>query len=554
MELKKGYTTCVEYLEKYVEQTYKLLLTGLSKQKTSKSQQQWKYELMCPIIIFMENMIDKFTQLQESLDSHLKEVHELDLNKSETVKSLKKLKETVDKGIKDNLIDETQSLIKFEQVMFPKESNQQVYIGSLDSEGKRCGKGALSDGIMLYNGDWENDKRHGFGIQVYDDGEIFAGQWHYGKPVIGRWVFDDQKVFYGIFNRTGDEETEWMLGLSSEDYLKIKKAEILSKQNVMLSAREMKKKKIKKGFEKVRNIFYHEGEASGLMNVFMKEEDKINVGALTGDNPMEMDKITFLDGIMYKGMWKNFEPNLIGLVKVPNQEPIKLLTRTGRTLAYKRLACHPKDAHKFEEKPSEKELVYMISQKRTLEKLEITFKDGTTYIGSINENLEFNGYGVLKYPNGDFDHGIFTYNDGFYVKFSKECFEEVQRLKDPNEYFTNSYGYLEENSNEKDIWVEVIEGFGEIKSFLYKGGWYDFNPEGRGYIKFHREQKRMVCTANEQLMFNIIGYSKEVYLERIEASMEDEDSDDDEMGNDIKNKVNQLRNKIDDYEFGDGSR
>ena len=43
-----------------------------------------------------------------------------------------------------------------------------VYVGLLDAEMKRCGKGVITYGSSrLYEGDWLDDRRHGVGFERF---------------------------------------------------------------------------------------------------------------------------------------------------------------------------------------------------------------------------------------------------------------------------------------------------------------------------------------------------------------------------------------------------
>ena len=57
------------------------------------------------------------------------------------------------------------------------------YYGSLDENGLRIGKGRMvsPDGITVYEGSYNNDKREGFGVSYYKDGKPnFVGDWENG--------------------------------------------------------------------------------------------------------------------------------------------------------------------------------------------------------------------------------------------------------------------------------------------------------------------------------------------------------------------------------------
>lgn len=504
-KLKNSLRIFAKDLTTYITKTSEKLEEELKKYQTeSKSLQlKWKYELMGPISYFLENLVHKFQQITKNAEK-------IGVTKLQEVESsLSKSRELIKNVYTENKIDISQSLLKYEKVYFPNESSQQVYIGDLDSNDKRTGFGSLSDGILLYRGSWKNDKRHGFGIQVYEDGEIFAGKWNEGKPDIGRWVFDDQSVFYGIFNRTGVEETEWKLGLSSVDHKKVHDAAAAlfeKKKNLFKS--DLKKTEAEKGFEKIKNIFYYQDQPTLLYNVYLKKEDDIDIRALAGKKPLKKVKIRFLDGVEYTGCWKNFEPNFLGKIKAPEEEEIKIITRSGRVLPYEKIEKSGGGGNLTEE-----QIIERVTQDKTLKKIRITFFDGTVYDGGVSQNLDFHGYGVLTYPDSKFEHGIFTYDSGLKLKFSKECFKKLQEI--------NAYDYLEDSQsyNKKTgfegLWVEIVEQGNSYNRVFYKGNWVDFFPEKEGRFKKSMEETSFKCYTNERIMFNALDYKASLYKKRL---------------------------------------
>ena len=118
------------------------------------------------------------------------------------------------------------SSIGLDLISYPKKLGvkDEVYIGLLDSKGQRTGEGSLTNGEYLYKGNWVNDKRNGFGIQVYKNGETFEGDWINGKEGLGRWHFDDGTYFYGKkFNGYSiDGEDDCLLGFMDTDLVKFR--------------------------------------------------------------------------------------------------------------------------------------------------------------------------------------------------------------------------------------------------------------------------------------------------------------------------------------------
>lgn len=63
-------------------------------------------------------------------------------------------------------------------------SGEYRYYGVLDDKNRRSGKGrTVSDkGVTLYEGDYKEDKRHGFGVCYYKDGSVnYVGSWDNGS-------------------------------------------------------------------------------------------------------------------------------------------------------------------------------------------------------------------------------------------------------------------------------------------------------------------------------------------------------------------------------------
>lgn len=447
----------------------------------------------------------------------------------------------------DSKIDTTQSMIKLYDVSFPQGSSDKVFIGehkpsrpsdSFNFDRIRHGIGVISEGRRLYSGNWENNKKHGFGIQVYEDGKIFSGNFYRGEPTLGRWAFNDQDVFYGIFRETGNPETEWKLGLMEEDYKKIKKIEAFFSKVKAPTDYELKQRNIDKRLIKVKNILYYQNKMTNLNNVYMKDDDakRLNMRALTGKDPLAVEQINFLNRVCYEGNWKNFKPNLLGEVWISGkrEESIKILSRFGRILAYDRIEKfgYAGDYKGFE---TDREVVRKISQGDGLRTFKITFIDGTTYKGGVNQYLEFNGYGVLRYP-GDpkskFEDrkkervyaGLFTPDLGFTLKFSVGTQNKLAKVN-AYEFFNDSENYLERNKHlmEELEWIKIIDQKNENNKFELSIKWTQFRPEKMGMIKFKGKNyskkldNKVVtdCWHDEGILFNVLNYSRVLYRKRI---------------------------------------
>jgi len=56
-----------------------------------------------------------------------------------------------------------------------------------------------------YEGEWKDDKRHGFGNFFWEDGDVFKGEWSGGKRVgKGRLITSDSKVYLQEWNEKDD--------------------------------------------------------------------------------------------------------------------------------------------------------------------------------------------------------------------------------------------------------------------------------------------------------------------------------------------------------------
>ncbi len=96
-----------------------------------------------------------------------------------------------------------------------------TYFGSLDDNGKRTGRGrtVTPNGLTAYDGEYSDDKRHGFGVCYYKDGSAnYIGNWETGnrsgKGVgfrrsdgtmhAGKWYNNMPDGFGARFDKSGD--------------------------------------------------------------------------------------------------------------------------------------------------------------------------------------------------------------------------------------------------------------------------------------------------------------------------------------------------------------
>ena len=57
-----------------------------------------------------------------------------------------------------------------------------------------------SDGTSYYEGEWKDDKHHGLGKEVWNDGAIYEGQYSHGfKNGYGNFKWQDGSYFVGFF-------------------------------------------------------------------------------------------------------------------------------------------------------------------------------------------------------------------------------------------------------------------------------------------------------------------------------------------------------------------
>lgn len=515
--IDKEFYKLISNFKKFTETTITQLKEPIEKRNEFKGDgddKRWKYTVLGPMV----DMLKQNTRTMETLFQTVKELtlereKEIEAsfpkfeekepeikssrrnNKKSTkkqntniVKSPKEILEEIEEDFKEipKHIDEVvnplnidfnQVMGRIEKVQFPESSNQQVFIGNLDSSGKKTGKGSLVDGLMLYNGNWEQDKRSGYGIQVYSDGVTFEGTWKDNKPQVGKWTFTDQSQFYGKYHKltkeekTEDEEAkEWMIGLKD-----LKEVELQLDE--------------KRKFEvaNTKTVLYYDGRATALKNIVLDQD--IDIEGLRGEKePHKITRIKYLNGVIYEGMWSDFRPNLFGKFIFPEGDEVKVLTRTGNTVPY--LGCVPENIEEIME----------------IKFMEIAFLDGTTYRGSVNDNLEFYGFGELitqKYKveddkangiffkdykesfspqkgasmtNLDFQidnteekvifRGLFNSKEGLTVQFAEK---DVSIIKNyPTEYFLDSMDYLKHHKGAVDpelhIYHPIQNEHGEITS------------------------------------------------------------------------------------------
>lgn len=73
--------------------------------------------------------------------------------------------------------------------------------------------GIWTNGKELYKGEFLNMRKHGNGLQIFDDGSMFEGEFNQGEPALGKWKLDTGENFFGIVNK--EKNYDWGNGKRS---------------------------------------------------------------------------------------------------------------------------------------------------------------------------------------------------------------------------------------------------------------------------------------------------------------------------------------------------
>jgi hypothetical protein len=108
--------------------------------------------------------------------------------------------------------------IKLSDNFAVKSYKNSVYVGQLDPQMRRAGRGVITYGSgRLYEGSWHEDKRHGLGYEKFQSGNTFEGEYVHGKVEgQGRYVWsageyydgqwkDGKKEGHGLWQGTGGD-------------------------------------------------------------------------------------------------------------------------------------------------------------------------------------------------------------------------------------------------------------------------------------------------------------------------------------------------------------
>lgn len=129
----------------------------------------------------------------------------------EPYKKFQSFKEEVKISNRDSYLD-------IFNVEFPKISIEQIYLGFVD-DGEMDGFGTWTDGNSIYMGEWKNGLKHGHGIYVYNNGNVFRGEFKQNKECVGLWTFPGGDKFYGYitFKNIEANEIDYMIGKLDKD-------------------------------------------------------------------------------------------------------------------------------------------------------------------------------------------------------------------------------------------------------------------------------------------------------------------------------------------------
>lgn len=358
---------------------------------------------------------------------------------------------------------------KSEKVIYTKKNHvSYVYIGEGETQQNgnlvKQGIGSLTNGAELYKGEFVNDMKHGFGIQVFEDGMSFKGEWRVDLPKVGVWK-DDNMLFYGYVNSLEN----WRLGEDLD--FGVERKPINNPEN---------------GF-----TLYYKGVSTGLEN--LKIEQKIDIKALQGryEEDRAVTRVEFMNGISYEGYWKNFKPHLLGKIEIPGNlgkekhdssqnferiffNGIEPDTETFQIIAYEGDFLMVEDFKILEE-----------HEFYNCKKVEIIYSDGSFYKGYVDSEFRFVGHSKLlvKDPGSGSSkeyNGVYSSLDGLIFPLEQEDLP-LGYLMDSEIYFKHSE---ELEVKEVKLWENTLYCLSLLIIFFrFTGYWTEFWPDFKNLFR-----------------------------------------------------------------------
>lgn len=189
--------------------------------------------------------------------------------------------------IKEEKIEEFPEIDSYGKFIF---QNQITYIGGFrrlkTGQKIRNGKGKIIhptiDGSELgqesYEGDWENDLMHGYGIYIYSNGDMYEGEFSNNKQEgYGKYTFSDGSRYEGGWKNHRMHGTGKYWDINNVPWSgEFREGRYLSKEQAVLKEEKRINKKISNILLVPINIFYKDWELSVV------KVDKKNIKDILG--------------------------------------------------------------------------------------------------------------------------------------------------------------------------------------------------------------------------------------------------------------------------------
>ena len=286
MESSEKFKKLIGILKVFVKDTVdELLIEDIKDSQFSDTYvSDWQAGAAAPILTALKRLIFTYKAASRTILKY----------EADTDQGLSELVESIEISQKQLQIDLSASLQRFFDVSLTLENQKSVvYIGDVDAEDIRTGFGSWSTHDSVYNGEWKDSKKNGFGVQVFSDGSVYKGEWKDGVPLVGYWTLSGMEVFYGYqkLKEDGESFEDWMIGLGVKDSKDVVK-------------------------DKIINHLYVRGEKTPLKNISYCQE--LDLEALVGrlEKPRTTE-VKYINGFTYTGYFKDYVPFRSGVISSP---------------------------------------------------------------------------------------------------------------------------------------------------------------------------------------------------------------------------------------------